>query len=78
MQRPRTLAVIGAGAAGLIAAKVLVEDGFDVTVFEREFDVGGIWSGKMAYLDLHNQQPGDTMEFSDLYGGTGTFVRARP
>ena len=77
MQRRRTLAVVGAGAAGLIAAKVLLDDGFDVTLFERDLDLGGTWSDKMAYLELHTQQPGGTMEFSDLYEGTGKDVKGR-
>ena len=61
----------------MIAAKVLLDDGFDVTVFERELDLGGTWSDKMAYLDLHTQQPGGTMEFSDLYEGTGKDAHER-
>jgi phytoene dehydrogenase-like protein len=35
------IAVVGAGPAGLVAARRLARDGFDVTVFERESRVGG-------------------------------------
>ena len=35
--------VIGAGIAGIAAAKVLSEDSFDVTVFEKEQGLGGVW-----------------------------------
>ncbi|KAK5742363.1 monooxygenase [Elasticomyces elasticus] len=38
------VAVIGAGAAGLAAAKYLLAEGFVVTVFERKATVGGVWS----------------------------------
>lgn len=37
-----TVAIIGAGPAGLSAAKVLAEAGVDVTVYEREAAAGGI------------------------------------
>ena len=38
-----TVAVIGAGPAGLAAARRLVEDNIDVTIFERRFQTGGTW-----------------------------------
>lgn len=38
----KTVAIIGAGASGLAAAKVLLEDGFDVTVFDRQKKVDGV------------------------------------
>ena len=39
----RRVAVIGAGAGGLIAANTFRNDGFDVVVFEKELVVGGVW-----------------------------------
>lgn len=39
----RKIAVIGAGAAGLCAAKYLLESDFDVTVFEIGTQIGGLW-----------------------------------
>ncbi len=36
-------AVIGAGAAGLCAAKNLVANGIDATVFEAGSHIGGLW-----------------------------------
>jgi cation diffusion facilitator CzcD-associated flavoprotein CzcO len=58
---PRTqrVAVIGAGAAGLCAAKHLKTSGHDVTVFELGSHIGGLWvyqndSGRSpAYRSLH-------------------------
>lgn len=37
------IAVIGAGTAGLCAAKTAIQYGFDVTVFEQASQVGGTW-----------------------------------
>ena len=37
------VAVIGAGAAGLVAARELIRSGHTVTIFERNHRVGGIW-----------------------------------
>jgi len=38
-----TVAVIGLGAAGLVALKNLKEEGFDATGFERNAYIGGLW-----------------------------------
>ena len=70
----KSVAIIGAGAAGLVAAKTLIDDDFNVKIFERHQELGGTWSSDMAYLNLHAQQSGGTMEFSDLYDGTGTYL----
>jgi len=70
----KRVAVIGAGACGLVCAKVLIDDGFNVTVFERQKQIGGVWSEEIAYADLHVQQPGGTMEFSDLLDGEGNYM----
>ena len=71
MGRMQTVAIVGAGPAGLVAAKVLLVDGFDVIVFEKNRTLGGIWSFEGSYYNLHTQQPGGTIEFSDLYDGEG-------
>ncbi|XVE65041.1 hypothetical protein DITRI_Ditri07aG0150200 [Diplodiscus trichospermus] len=41
--KPRRVAVIGAGAAGLVAARELHREGHSVVVFERGIEVGGTW-----------------------------------
>lgn len=57
--RPERIAVIGAGAAGLCAAKHLLGLGHDVVVFELGSHVGGLWvyendNGRSpAYRSLH-------------------------
>jgi predicted flavoprotein YhiN len=71
MKESKTVAIFGAGAGGLVSAKLLLDDGFNVTLFERQRELGGIWSAESAYADLHSQQPGGTFEFSDLFDGAG-------
>lgn len=38
-----TVAVIGLGPAGLVAVKNLIEEGYDVTGFDRNSYLGGLW-----------------------------------
>lgn len=40
---PKNIAIIGTGPAGLVAAKYAIEQGFDVTVFEQNEAIGGVW-----------------------------------
>ncbi|MEU8082393.1 NAD(P)/FAD-dependent oxidoreductase [Micromonospora sp. NPDC049101] len=60
------IAIVGAGFAGLSAAKVLRQSGFDVTVFEKAPDVGGVWSRTRRYPGLHTQNNKGTYHLSDL------------
>jgi dimethylaniline monooxygenase (N-oxide forming) len=39
----KRVAVIGAGAGGVCAAKYMVEAGFDLTVYEAGSNIGGLW-----------------------------------
>ncbi|OEL15435.1 Flavin-containing monooxygenase FMO GS-OX-like 2 [Dichanthelium oligosanthes] len=41
---PRTVAVVGAGAAGLVAARELLREGLGVAVFEKSGRAGGTWA----------------------------------
>ena len=52
MEETRTVCVIGAGLSGLVTAKVLKHDGFDVTVFEKAPTIGGVWAPSRAYPGL--------------------------
>lgn len=61
-----TVCVIGAGIAGLVTAKTLIQDGFDVTVIERDSNLGGTWAPSRAYPGLRTNNSKNTYEFSDL------------
>lgn len=58
--------VIGAGVAGLVTAKVLKQDGFEVIVFEKEPGVGGVWARSRAYPGLRANNPQEAYAFSDF------------
>lgn len=66
------VAVVGAGAAGLAAAKALLDDGLDVTVLEKGDRPGGLWakdnaSGlSPAYDSLHLNTSKGRTEFADF------------
>ena len=66
------VAVIGAGACGLCAAKYLLQAGFDVTIHEIGSQIGGMWcynndSGRSsAYRTLHINTSRGVTRFSDL------------
>ncbi|MFC3505556.1 flavin-containing monooxygenase [Micromonospora krabiensis] len=60
------IAVVGAGFGGLSAAKVLRQSGFDVTVYEKATDVGGVWSRSRRYPGLQTQNDKGTYRLSDL------------
>ncbi|WP_194925099.1 flavin-containing monooxygenase [Catenulispora pinisilvae] len=59
------IAVIGAGIAGLAATKVLTTVGHDVTTFDTEPDLGGVWSPTRHYPGLTTQNTRMTYEYSD-------------
>ncbi|KAK4508346.1 hypothetical protein PRZ48_002084 [Zasmidium cellare] len=39
----KRVCIVGAGSSGLVATKCFVEEGYDVTTFERNDHVGGLW-----------------------------------
>jgi thioredoxin reductase len=69
----RKVAVIGAGAGGLVAADALKREGFDVIIFEKEPNVGGVWkykepnhgsSSSPMYKSLRTNLPKQIMAYS--------------
>lgn len=60
----RRVAVVGAGVSGVVTARVLAAVGFDVTVFEKADDVGGVWSATRAYPGVATQDDRQSYAFS--------------
>lgn len=63
--RVRTIGIIGGGIAGLCTAKILRQMGYEPTIFEKEPDIGGVWSAARRYPGVKTQNPRTTYAFSD-------------
>ncbi|MDF5710327.1 MAG: NAD(P)/FAD-dependent oxidoreductase [Nostoc sp. S4] len=61
----KQVCVIGAGISGLVAAKTFIEEGYEVTVFEKQKSLGGVWEKSRTYPGLTIQNTRDTYAFSD-------------
>ena len=57
--------IIGAGIAGLVTAKIFLENGFDVLVFEKEATLGGVWAATRAYPGLRANTAKETYSLTD-------------
>ena len=44
--------IIGAGAAGLAALKLMIDEGYEVDCFEKTGNVGGHWNTDYDFLHL--------------------------
>lgn len=64
----RRAAVIGAGPAGLVTAKTLMEFGFDVAVYESGSYVGGTW--------IYNNDNGRQLLYKNLHINTSKALTA--
>ena len=66
----RTVAVIGAGPGGLIAARWLLSQGFEPTIFEQGPKLGGQWTGLVGrsgvWPAMHTNTSRIMTAFSDL------------
>ena len=60
------VAIIGAGVAGLTTAKVLLQAGHTVQVFDRTPDVGGVWSETRRYPGVTTQSSKAQYSLSDF------------
>lgn len=59
----RSVAIVGAGVAGLATARVLLQQGLDCTVFERSSELGGVWT--VGYSNFGVQVQRELYEFPD-------------
>jgi cation diffusion facilitator CzcD-associated flavoprotein CzcO len=77
------VAIVGAGPAGLAAARAFRELGQDVVVFEAAPDIGGVWSATRRYPGISTQSDRRSYTYSDGpmegvpdEGATGAEVRS--
>ncbi|GAB3639896.1 flavin-containing monooxygenase [Spirosoma arcticum] len=66
MKTTKTVAIIGAGVSGLVTAKTMREHGFSVVMFEKEAELGGVWTTTRRYPNVTTQNTRDTYTFSDF------------
>jgi dimethylaniline monooxygenase (N-oxide forming) len=62
----KRVCIIGAGIAGLVTAKVLREGGFDIVVFEKQAEIGGVWAASRTYPGLRANNSRESYAFSDF------------
>jgi dimethylaniline monooxygenase (N-oxide forming) len=63
---PNTVAIIGAGPAGLVAAKEFSERGMIPMVFEKKDSIGGVWGpGGKTWTNMKANNSCENMRFSD-------------
>lgn len=62
------IAIIGAGPSGLSAAYFLAKAGFDVTIFEREMNAGGIVKNVLPKFRLPQDAIEKDLEFIEKHG----------
>src|SRR6476661_4085466 len=65
MVKQKNVCVIGAGVAGLAAAKTFGARGHKVTILERAADLGGVWEPARSYPDVQTQSPKDLYRYTD-------------
>ncbi len=71
MSQRKSIGIVGAGASGLTCAKHMLEEGWDVTLYEIGSHVGGMWvynndnNRSSAYRTLHINTARDLTSFSD-------------
>ena len=60
------VAIIGAGPGGLVAARWLISQGFEPTLFEQQSTLGGQWTG----------EPGHSGVWPGMYTNTSRILTA--
>lgn len=81
----KRVCILGAGAAGLCAARHCLDEGYDLTVFEQQKCLGGTWlyspevnAFSSLYEKMHTNLPKQIMGFEHLpfeTDGPESFVR---
>jgi cation diffusion facilitator CzcD-associated flavoprotein CzcO len=65
MVKQKNVCIVGAGVAGLVAAKTFAARGHKVTILERSDDLGGVWEPARSYPEVQTQSPKDLYRYTD-------------
>lgn len=60
----KTIAIVGAGVAGIATARALAAAGFQCTIFEKNSELGGVWNSEDPNLGIQVQK--ELYEFPDF------------
>ncbi|KAN0039789.1 hypothetical protein ACTA71_007025 [Dictyostelium dimigraforme] len=65
----RKIAIIGGGPAGIVSGKTAMECGYDIVIFDKNEDIGGVWSIKngKAWDNMKTHISYISMGFSDYF-----------
>lgn len=63
------VAIIGGGPAGLVAAKSLLEEGLQPTIFEQSSNIGGQWNAPAAYSGVWKTMRANTSKVTMCFSG---------
>jgi len=66
MKHVHSIGIIGAGLSGIVTAKTCLEYGYEVKLFEKEAELGGVWAASRRYAGVTTQNTKDTYSFSDF------------
>jgi dimethylaniline monooxygenase (N-oxide forming) len=66
MKHVKTVGIIGAGLSGIVTAKTCLEYGYEVKMFEKDTELGGVWASSRRYPGVSTQNTKDTYAFSDF------------
>ncbi|KAH8833935.1 hypothetical protein DL96DRAFT_1457347 [Flagelloscypha sp. PMI_526] len=62
----RSVCIIGSGAAGLITAHTLLQDGFQVQLLSKDKSAGGVWARQRLYEGLQTNNVNTEFRFSPM------------
>ena len=65
MVKQKNICIIGAGVAGLAAAKTFDARGHKVIILERSGDLGGVWEPARSYPEVQTQSPKELYRYTD-------------
>jgi len=65
----RRVAIIGGGPAGLVAAKSLLEEDFQPTVFEQSSNIGGQWNAPAPHSGVWKTMRANTSKVTMCFSG---------
>jgi dimethylaniline monooxygenase (N-oxide forming) len=63
----RQVAIVGGGPAGLVAAKSLLEEGLQPTVFEQSSNVGGQWNAPGPHSGIWKTMRANTSKVTTCF-----------